>query len=396
MSKQLVHKVSELTTQIKYLLEDSFTDVMVEGEISNFVAHGSGHWYFTLKDANAQISCTMWKGLNSYVFFTPEDGMKVIVRGRITVYPPRGSYQFDVKSMKPSGVGELQAAFERLKQQLSNEGFFDERYKKPIPRFPQKIGIVTASTAAAFRDMISVASRRYPLVELVIYPTRVQGEGAAEDIVDSIRRFNKRKDIDFLIVGRGGGSLEDLWCFNEEKVARAIFQSKLPIISGVGHEIDFTIADFVADLRAPTPSAAMELATPDITDLIAFIGEFSYNSKRAISKQMNDIFREIKTASESYGFRNVLNKIRNGYQTLDGLSYKIDNRTKSALKDFRNNLEFMDKTITGFDINATLKRGFSIVKQNQKSIGSGEELNSEQNFSIKFYDKEIEIKRNGK
>ncbi|GJQ63280.1 MAG: exodeoxyribonuclease 7 large subunit [Melioribacteraceae bacterium] len=396
MAKLLVHKVSEITTQIKYMLEDNFADIMVEGEISNFVAHGSGHWYFTLKDSNAQISCTMWKGLNSYVFFTPEDGMKVIVRGRITVYPPRGNYQLDVKSMKPSGVGELQAAFERLKRKLSDEGLFDDRYKKPLPRFPNKIGIVTASTAAAFKDMISVATRRFPLVELVIYPTRVQGEGAAEDIVDSIRKFNKRKDIDFLIVGRGGGSLEDLWCFNEEKVARAIFQSKLPIISGVGHEIDFTIADFVADLRAPTPSAAMELATPDISDLIAFIDEFSYNSNRAISKKISDTSREIKIAAESYGFRNVANKISNGYQTLDGLSYKIENNTKSALKDVRNNLSNLERTIKGFDISGTLKRGFSIVRQNGISVGKGREFNPEENFNIQFYDKEIEINRNGK
>ena len=224
-AKNEVITVSELTKQIKILLEESFSDLRVEGEISNFKAHNSGHWYFNLKDSNAVISCTMWKGLNSYVFFTPEDGMKVIVNGKISVYPPRGSYQIDVRSMKPSGIGELQAAFERLKQKLSDEGLFDSEYKKPIPGFSKKIGIVTAIDGAAFRDMISVAERRFPLVELVIAPAKVQGSGAAQSIVQSIRQLNKT-DVDLIIIGRGGGSIEDLWAFNEEIVAREILNLK--------------------------------------------------------------------------------------------------------------------------------------------------------------------------
>ncbi|MEW6701317.1 MAG: exodeoxyribonuclease VII large subunit, partial [Bacteroidota bacterium] len=267
--------VSEITGLIKQTLEENFSEVSVIGEISNFKAHVSGHWYFTLKDANAQINCAMWRGINNYVFFTPQDGMKIIIGGRVTVYPPRGSYQIDVRSMKPAGVGELQAAFEKLKQKLSAEGLFDEQFKKPIPKFPQKIGIVTAIDGAAFQDMKSIAARRYPLVELVIASCRVQGEGASEDIAKKIKLLNQQEDIDLIIVGRGGGSLEDLWAFNEEVVARAIFDSHIPIISAVGHEIDFTISDFVADLRAATPSAAMELATPSKDELFAFIDEFS-------------------------------------------------------------------------------------------------------------------------
>src|SRR3989337_4521371 len=255
--------VSELTKEIKQTLEDKFEQVSVQGEISNFKAHVSGHWYFSLKDANASISCAMWKGLNNYVFFTPQDGMKIIVSGRITVYPPRGSYQIDVRSMKPAGVGELQAAFEMLKRKLADEGLFDEIHKKPMPSFPQKIGIVTAKDGAAFQDMISVAERRFPLVELVISPARVQGSGAAESIVESLKLLNKQNDIDLIIVARGGGRIQDLWAFNEEIVAREIFASKIPIVTGIGHEVDFTISDFVADLRAPTPSAAMEIATPN-------------------------------------------------------------------------------------------------------------------------------------
>ena len=199
--------VSELTKLIKLTLEENFSEISVVGEISNFKAHVSGHWYFNLKDANAVISCAMWKGLNSMVFFTPQNGMKIIVGGRITVYPPRGSYQIDVRMLKPAGVGELQAAFEMLKRKLADEGLFDEIHKKPMPSFPQKIGIVTAKDGAAFQDMISVAERRFPLVELVISPARVQGSGAAESIVESIKLLNKQKDIDLIIIARGGGGI---------------------------------------------------------------------------------------------------------------------------------------------------------------------------------------------
>ncbi|MCW8959961.1 MAG: exodeoxyribonuclease VII large subunit, partial [Ignavibacteriaceae bacterium] len=219
--------VSELTKEIRRTLEESFQQVTVVGEISNFKSHISGHWYFSLKDSSAVINCTMWKGFNQYVFFTPQDGMKIIVNGKLTVYPPRGSYQLDIRSMKPAGLGELQEAFEKLKKKLEAEGLFDEKFKKPVPVFPSKIGIVTAIDGAAFRDLVSVAKRRYPLVELVIAPARVQGSGAAESIVNSIKLLNKSGDIDVIIVGRGGGSIEDLWAFNEEVVARAIFKSRV-------------------------------------------------------------------------------------------------------------------------------------------------------------------------
>ncbi len=210
-----------------------------------------------------------------------------MLTGKITVYPPRGNYQLDVRSMKPAGAGELQAAFELLKQKLADEGLFDEEHKKPIPQFPSKIGIVTAEDSAAFRDMVSVAERRYPLVELIVVPARVQGSGAAESIVQSLRLLNKSSDVDVIILARGGGSIEDLWAFNEEIVAREIFKSKIPVISGVGHEIDFTIADFVADLRAPTPSAAMELATPKMEDIVGLLNYFSERSSQIMSEKFN-------------------------------------------------------------------------------------------------------------
>ncbi len=269
--KEQIYSVSDITKSIKFILESTFEKINIEGEISNFKAHGSGHWYFSLKDEGAVINCTMWKGVNNYVFFTPEDGMKVTITGRITVYPPRGSYQIDVRSMKPAGVGELQAAFERLKKKLFDEGLFDVEFKKNIPSLPKKIGLITAAEGAALRDMISVAERRFPALELLVVPTRVQGSGAAQNIVKNIKKLNSLKDIDVIILARGGGSLEDLWAFNEEIVARAIFSSKIPIITGIGHEVDFTMADFVSDLRAPTPSVAMELATPDIEEIKGFI-----------------------------------------------------------------------------------------------------------------------------
>ncbi len=384
--------VSDLTKQIKYSLETNFSQISVEGEISNFKPHVSGHWYFNLKDSNAVISCTMWKGLNNYVFFTPQDGMKVIVNGRITVYPPRGSYQLDVRSMKPAGVGELQAAFEMLKQRLSDEGLFDEKYKKPIPNFPQKIGIVTAIDGAAFKDMISVASRRYPLAELVIAPSKVQGSDAAKTIVESIRLLNMQKDIDVIIVGRGGGSIEDLWAFNEEIVAREIFRSAIPVVTGIGHEIDYTISDFVADLRAPTPSAAMEIITPNKEDLFAFIDEFSYNSTQNITNICSDLKNEIDNILNSYGFRIPVDLIRSKSQQVDNLTYRFIQNSDRRLLLSKNILALLVKSIESHDINKALKKGFVLVKQDSKFITRSAGFNNKLETLLNFYDGDIRIK----
>ncbi len=386
--------VSDLTEQIKRTLEDEFPSVGVIGEISNFKAHSSGHWYFTLKDSNAQISCTMWKGLNSYVFFSPEDGMKVVINGRLNVYPPRGSYQLDVKSMKPAGIGELQAAFERLKEKLRAEGLFSEQRKRPIPPFPSKIGIASAGGGAALKDMISVAERRFPLAELVIAPCRVQGEGASIEIVESIRNLNRYGGIDVIIVGRGGGSLEDLWAFNEERVARAIFNSIAPVVSAVGHEVDYTISDFVADLRAPTPSAAMEIITPDQNDIFAFISDFSYTSHSKILSIIENFRKVIKQNLSSYGFKVPYSLIMNNTQTLDNEVYKLHSEIKSNLNSCRNSIQLFEKSLGSFDEEKTLKRGFSIIKQNGASIEREAHFQTTEPFQIKFYDKEIKINVN--
>ncbi|VVC76301.1 Exodeoxyribonuclease 7 large subunit [Aquicella siphonis] len=265
--EQDIYTVSRLNNEVRYLLEESFPLIWVEGEISNFAAPNSGHWYFSLKDPSAQVRCAMFRGSQRHLGFVPKDGMHVLIKARVSLYPNRGEYQLIAEQMEERGEGKLRRAFELLKKKLEADGLFDPAHKKMLPAFPAQIGIVTSSTGAAIRDILTVLKRRYPCASVIIYPTLVQGDTAAPAIVKAIQTANRRAECDILIVARGGGSLEDLWPFNEEMVAHAIYQSRIPVISGVGHEVDFTIADFVADQRAPTPSAAAEIATPDRTEL---------------------------------------------------------------------------------------------------------------------------------
>ncbi len=385
--------VSELTHEIKYTLENGFPYVKVLGEISNFKAHGSGHWYFTMKDADAAISCAMWRSYNAGVFFTPQDGMKIIVEGAITVYPPRGSYQISVKKMLPAGEGELQAAFEKLKRKLQAEGLFDKKFKKPIPKFPEVIGIVTAEGAAALRDLISVAKRRYPLVKLIHAPARVQGEGAAEEIVKAIELLNTIDEIDVIIVARGGGSLEDLWQFNEEIVARAIFASEKPVISGVGHEIDFTIADFVADLRAPTPTAAMELATPEASEIFGFLNDFLYTSKLTLLEFIKNKSNYVNQIINGYGFRRVKDKTLNYYQFIDNLLSENERIAKRKLQNYLHRVELAKRTVNSSSVEKMLRKGFSIVKQDGKILKSASQASEEKPMEINFYDSNLVLKK---
>ena len=268
MSSRSILTVSQLTSEIKTLLERNFDHVWVEGEISNLRLPGSGHLYFTLKDEKAQIRGVMFRLQNRLLKFEPKDGLQVIGYGRITVYEPRGDYQIILDYLEPKGLGALQLAFEQLKEKLAAEGLFDPARKRPIPHLPQKIGIVTSATGAAIRDILRIIDRRFANIQILLYPVRVQGQGAAQEIAQAIQALNHLPDVDVMIVGRGGGSLEDLWAFNEEIVARAIFSSRIPVISAVGHEVDFTIADFVADLRASTPSAAAELVVRNKVELV--------------------------------------------------------------------------------------------------------------------------------
>jgi exodeoxyribonuclease VII large subunit len=272
-----IYSVTELSREIKGMLEGKFPDVWVTGEVSNFRAAGSGHLYFTLKDASAQLRAVCFRNQARYLKFKPQDGISVIARGRLSVYEARGEYQLLVEYLEPAGLGALQLAFEQLKAKLAAEGLFDPARKKPLPVLPRTVGIVTSPSGAAIRDILRVLRRRFPNMNALLYPVKVQGEGAAEEIAAGIAYFSKHSLADVLIVGRGGGSLEDLWAFNEEPVARAIAASKIPIISAVGHETDFTIADFVADLRAPTPSAAAELVVHRKQD---FVSELDHRARR--------------------------------------------------------------------------------------------------------------------
>ena len=272
MTKSLdILTVSELTQQIRLQLESNFDSVWVEGEISNLRSPSSGHLYFTLKDENSQIKTVVFRSHIRFLRFEIKDGIQVISRGRVSVYEPRGDYQLIIDYIEPKGVGALQLAYEQLKERLKSEGLFDDSHKKPLPLLPKKIGLITSPSGAAVRDMINVILRRFPNTGILIFPVRVQGEGASSEIAHAIEEFNRVSMVDVMIVGRGGGSLEDLWAFNEEIVARAIYHSEIPVISAVGHEIDFTISDFVADLRAPTPSAAAELVVPNKFELINFL-----------------------------------------------------------------------------------------------------------------------------
>ena len=284
---RMILTVSRLTALIRGVLEENFERVWVEGEVSNMAMPSSGHLYFTLKDAGAQIRCVMFRASVRALKFRLKDGMGLVVRGRVSLFEPRGEYQLIIEYLEPQGVGALQLAFTQLKERLARDGLFDEGHKKPIPKLPQRIGVVTSATGAAIHDILNVLERRFANVEVLIYPVKVQGEGAAEEIAGAIRDFNRYGNIDVMIVGRGGGSMEDLWAFNEEVVARAIYQSRIPLISAVGHEVDFTIADFVADLRAPTPSAAAELVVRSKAELDAELDSLCHRLRQGIRHNLD-------------------------------------------------------------------------------------------------------------
>ncbi|MBI2428703.1 MAG: exodeoxyribonuclease VII large subunit [Ignavibacteriales bacterium] len=386
MENEKILSVSDITRQIKGVLELGFPNILVQGEISNFKLHSSGHLYFTLKDEGAQISAVMWRSRVNQLLFRPTDGMKVIARGNISVYEPRGSYQLDCIQIQPLGVGELQQAFERLKKKLSEEGLFDEGHKKPLPEFPMRLGIVTSPTGAAIRDMISVLSRRMPAVEVLLVPVKVQGIGAAEEIAEAIDDLNELKSLDVIIVGRGGGSLEDLWAFNEEIVARAIFRSKIPIISAVGHEIDYSISDFVADLRAPTPSAAAELAVKHKNELIELIRNFCYTMSSSMENSISSRRQTVETLVHSYSFNRPQDLLRQRSQSVDELMRRLEQSVTHYFQFTKHNLQSLSTRIESLNPRLVLKRGYTIVKQHGKAVSSARLLEEKQEADIEFYD----------
>jgi len=322
LEQRKIYTVYEITSEIKRTLE-KFGTLWLQGEISNFKHHTSGHMYFALKDDRAQLRAAFFRNNNAHLKFRPEDGLEVLVRGRISVYEPRGDYQLIVEFMEPKGLGSLQLAFEQLKQRLRKEGLFDEAHKKPLPLLPQKIGIVTSPTGAAIRDMLRILQRRNASLHVLLYPTLVQGPGAADQIAAGIRYFNSREDIDVIIVGRGGGSIEDLWAFNEEIVARAVYDSRLPVISAVGHEVDFTISDFVADLRAPTPSAAAEMVSGAREDLRATVASFEGRLLQAVRLGIERKRLTLERLAHNRAFRIAPGKIRDFQQSFDEATLRM-------------------------------------------------------------------------
>ncbi len=380
--------VTELNLYIKdKVAEDEFLNsVYVRGEISNFKHHYTGHMYFTLKDEKSLIKCVMFKSSTATLNFVPKDGMKVMVLGTVGVFERDGVYQIYAKAMRQDGIGDLYEAYEKLKAKLESEGLFDESHKKKIPFMPKVIGVLTSNTGAVIRDIINVSTRRNPNVYIRLLPVPVQGEGAGEKIAKAIEFMNEKELADVLIVGRGGGSLEDLWPFNEEVVARAIYDSKIPIISAVGHETDFTIADFVADLRAPTPSAAAELAVTDIEELKYDIELFSKRLKMALKKKTETMRLTYEKIMASYVYRDPLKKINDYYLQIDRMIKSIESVSSKKVKDSR--IE-ATKLITKLDTLSPLKtllRGYSIVECDGKLISKANDLKKDMDVDLRFQD----------
>ncbi len=337
--------VSAITRYLKakFDSDENLQTVFLKGEISNFKAHTTGHFYFSLKDETSKINAIMFRSNASKVLFKPVDGMKVLVSGRISVYEAMGSYQIYVDEMLEDGVGNLYVAFEQLKKKLQAEGLFDKEHKRKIPKIPKRVGIVTASTGAAIRDIMTTIKRRFPICETILFPTLVQGENAKDDIVRNIEKAQDY-DLDVLIVGRGGGSIEDLWPFNEEVVARAIYKSKVPVISAVGHEVDFTIADFVADLRAPTPTAAAELAVPNMSDLKKHISQLSIRLNESIFKKVNYLKLYLESVKNSYVIKSPMIMYENKRQSLDLMNEKLNNLMIGKVDGLKNTLDKLKKS----------------------------------------------------
>ena len=364
-----IYTVSELTREARMLMESAFPAVWVQGEISNLNAHSSGHLYFSLKDEAAVLNCAMFRQENQQLQFAPKDGMQVLCFGRVSIYDKQGKYQLYVQAMEPKGLGALQLAFQQLKEKLQKEGLFDEAHKKPIPFLPQRIGIVTSPTGAAIRDILNISRRRFQNIEIIINPVRVQGDGAAAEIARAIGEFNEYAKVDVIIVGRGGGSIEDLWPFNEEIVARALYASKIPTISAVGHEVDFTIADFVADVRAPTPSAAAELVIPEKEQLIASIETLYRRLTNNFLHRLNIFKNRISQLKDSYILRQPLNLVVQMRQRLDELTHSLAIRTRHTIDINREALGTLAGTLEALSPLAVLGRGSSItVRVSDKKI----------------------------
>ena len=412
--------ISDLNRYIKakFDMDTHLNHVYLKGEISNFKHHTRGHFYFTLKDENSRIAAVMFASSAKNVAFEPEDGMKVLVSGRIALYEATGSYQIYVDSMELDGIGNLYLEFERLKKELAKEGLFDREHKKAIPKFPKKIGIITATTGAAIRDILSTIKRRYPICETILFPALVQGTGAKESVVKQLNKAQEY-DLDVIICGRGGGSIEDLWAFNEEIVARAIYNSKIPVISAVGHEIDFTIADYVADLRAPTPTGAAEMAVPNLVDLKSLIDQYKIRANEAVTNIIKKNRIKLESLQNSFVLKNPLSLYEIKEQKLDSyidylnqymtnklnhakLMYEkvINNKIlispQSMFDKKRHQYELLLKTVEVLNPMKLLSSGYSIVKSNSKVIKNSHDVNLEDVVDIELSEGKLKCSVIGK
>lgn len=404
------YTITSLNRAIKNMFEKepALNHIFLKGEISNFKKHTRGHLYFTLKDETSRISAIMFSSSASKITFVPEDGMNVLVSGRVAVYEANGGYQIYIETMELDGIGNLYLEYEKLKKKLASEGLFDDIYKKPIPKYPQKIGIITASTGAAIRDIISTIKRRYPICETILFPSLVQGEGAKESIVKQLEKANEY-DLDVIICGRGGGSIEDLWAFNEEIVARAIFNSKIPIISAVGHEVDFTIADFVADLRAPTPTGAAEMAVPNLFDINNLINQYEIRLKENLNNLILKNKNKLDSLKNSFVLKNpmsmyevkeqkldnyidllnklIYNKINQYQIKLDNIKNKyVLNNPTSMFESHKHNYSIMLKTLELVNPLNILSKGYSIVKINDRVIKSYQDVDLNSVVNVRLHE----------
>ena len=389
-----VYSVSQLNSYVKGVLDrdENLAHVFVTGEISNYKAHYSGHLYMTVKDETASIKAVMFAGNASKLRFKPENGMKILAFGTVSLFPRDGSYQLYINDMQPDGVGALNIAFEQLKNKLEAEGLFRQEHKKPLPEFPQKIGVVTSSTGAAVQDIFNVLKRRFPVAEVVLRPCQVQGEGAAEDIAKAIYEFNKLNAADVLIVGRGGGSIEDLWAFNEEIVARAVFASRIPVISAVGHETDYTICDFVADLRAPTPSAAAECAVPDMFELKANLVSLRQHIFSLIRNKMNIERSSLSSFEKRLALRDPVTNINEQRKELVYLTEKLSILTNSILEDNKSKISALAGKLDALSPLSVISRGYALVEKDDKPVTKVKDLKKDDVISIKLSDGQVKAR----
>lgn len=389
-----VYSVSQLNSYVKGVLDrdENLAHVFVTGEISNYKAHYSGHLYMTVKDETASIKAVMFAGNASKLRFKPENGMKILAFGTVSLFPRDGSYQLYINDMQPDGVGALNIAFEQLKNKLEAEGLFRQEHKKPLPEFPQKIGVVTSSTGAAVQDIFNVLKRRFPVAEVVLRPCQVQGEGAAEDIAKAIYEFNKLNAADVLIVGRGGGSIEDLWAFNEEIVARAVFASRIPVISAVGHETDYTICDFVADLRAPTPSAAAECAVPDMFELKANLVSLRQHIFSLIRNKMNIERSSLSSFEKRLALRDPVTNINEQRKDLVYLTEKLSILTNSILDDNKSKISALAGKLDALSPLSVISRGYALVEKDDKPVTKVKDLKKDDVISIKLSDGQVKAR----